>query len=82
MKLPRTWPKSSVSSSVSVSAAQLTVINASAARAVGVNQSRDDLFADAAFAGDQNLRVASRRIRDLFVKVEDCRTRTNELGCA
>ena len=79
MKLPRTCPKSSVSRSVSDSAAQLTVMSArTAARAACVNQPRDDFLAGAALAGDQNLGVAPCRVKDLFLKVEDGWTRTNE----
>ena len=38
------------------------------AAAVGVNEPGDDFLADSAFTGDENLRVASRRIRDFFVE--------------
>jgi len=38
------------------------------AAAAGVNEASDDFLADAAFASYENLRVASRRIRDFFVK--------------
>ena len=62
MKLPLTWPKSSDSSSVSVRPAQLTATNGPAARVeLHVDRAGDQVLADAALAGDQDLRFAHRR---------------------
>ena len=58
---PRTCPKSSDSSSVSVSAAQLIETNGPAgARALVVDQPNDELLAGAALAVDQDRRVQRR----------------------
>ena len=51
-----------------------------AAGAAGVDQARDDFLARPALAGDQNLRVAARRVEDFFLESEDGRTRTDEFG--
>ena len=59
---PRRWPKSSLSSSVSGSAAQLTATNGPSARALGaVDAARDQLLAGAGLALDQHRRSATRR---------------------
>ena len=68
MKLPRTWPNNSDSSSVSGTPAQLIVTSGeSAARAALMNQPRDDFLANAAFTGDQDFRVRSRGAFDFFL---------------
>ena len=65
---PRTWPNSSDSSSVSVSAPQLTGTNGRAARAaVAMDRPRHQLLARAALADDQHRRVRVGRVRDLLV---------------
>ena len=52
---PLAWPKSSASSSDSVSAAQLTATNAlDRARAAGVNRARGELLSRAGLAGDEH----------------------------
>ena len=67
MKLPRTWPNSSDSSSESGTPAQLIVTSvALRASAALVDQPRDDFLADTALAGDEHLRVGARRVIDLF----------------
>ena len=50
------------------------------ARAAFVNQAGDDLFAGSALPGDEHLRVAPRRVIDLFLKSLDNWTRADELG--
>ena len=61
---PRTWPKSSDSSSVSVSAAQLMRHErAAGARALIVDHPDDELLAGAALAVDQDRRIDRRHAR-------------------
>ena len=62
MKLPFTCPNSSDSSSVSVRPAQLSATNAPRARGeLRVDVARDDVLADAALAGDEDLGIPDRR---------------------
>ena len=58
MKLPRACPKSSVSRSVSEIAAQFTATNGREARAEWACMLGNDVLADAALAGDEDLGVA------------------------
>ena len=62
---PRSWPNSSLSISSGGIAAQLTLTNAPATRAVAVDRARDQLLAGAALAGDQDAAARRRDLRDL-----------------
>ena len=65
VKAPRSWPNSSLSSSVSGSAPQLTATNGlRGARAAVVDRARDELLARAGLALDQHRRVEGRNLPD------------------
>ena len=49
-----------------------------AAPAALMNQPRDNFFADAAFAGDENLGVRPRRAFDFFLDAADCFARSDK----
>ena len=69
VKAPRTWPKSSLSSSVSGRAAQFWVTKRASLRASAVvDRPRDEILAGAGLPDDQHGRVG---LRDLLHHVED-----------
>ena len=79
MKLPRSWPNSSESTSSGGIAPQLTRTNGPAARArARVDRARDHLLAGAGLAEDQHRRVGARDLLDALHHVAQAGGRADD----